>query len=166
MTGVLIRRATVADAAGIARVLQAVVAERVYSAIDRAWSVEQETAYLAGLSEREAFHVAEDGAGLIGGFQSLDLWAPVFPSMAHVGQVGTFLLPEWRGLGVGRRLWGATEEFSRGSGYRKVVAQVRGSNIGAQRFYGKLGFVECGRLRGQVIVDGLEDDEVLMERML
>jgi hypothetical protein len=33
-------------------------------------------------------------------------------------------------------------------------------------FYTKLGFVECGRLSRQVVVDGREDDEVLMECFL
>lgn len=83
--------------------------------------------------------------------------------MAHVGQVGTFLLPAWRGLGVGRQLWSATEAFARGAGYRKLAIQVRASNTVAQAFYRRLGFQECGRLTRQVIIDGIEDDEVLME---
>jgi hypothetical protein len=28
------------------------------------------------------------------------------------------------------------------------------------------GFVECGRLRAQVTIDGREDDEIVMERFL
>ena len=83
--------------------------------------------------------------------------------MAHVGQVGTFLLPEWRGQGVGRKLWRATEAFARQAGYRKLVIQVRASNRAAQAFYQSLGFQQCGRLTRQVIIDGVEDDEVLME---
>jgi ribosomal protein S18 acetylase RimI-like enzyme len=42
---------------------------------------------------------------------------------------------------------------------RKLVIQVRASNRAAQAFYKRLGFVECGRLRAQVIIDGREDDE-------
>ena len=83
--------------------------------------------------------------------------------MAHVGQVGTFLLPEWRGQGVGRQLWNATLAFARDARYRKLVIYVRGSNTQAQAFYRHLGFHDCGRLARQVIVDGVEDDEVLME---
>ena len=61
-------------------------AERIHSAIDHAWTVEQETRYLESLTPREAFHVAVDaGAGIVG-FQSLDLWSSVLSSMAHVGQ--------------------------------------------------------------------------------
>ena len=157
-----IRRASASDAAGIAAVLEVVVAERIHSAIERAWTVEQQAHYLAGLSAREAFHLAVDPEQGIAGLQSLDLWSPL-SSMAHVGQVGTFLLPAWRGRGVGRLLWSATEAFAREAGYRKLAIQVRASNTGAQGFYRRLGFVECGRLTRQVIIDGVEEDEVLME---
>jgi ribosomal protein S18 acetylase RimI-like enzyme len=83
--------------------------------------------------------------------------------MAHVGQVGTFLLPEWRRRGVGRQLWNVTLAFARDAGYRKLLIQVRASNATAQAFYRHLGFKECGRLARQVVIDGVEDDEVLME---
>ena len=154
------------DAAGIVNVLEAVTAERIHSAIDQVWTVEQETRYLESLTPREVFHVAVDAAAGIVGFQSLDLWSSLLSSMAHVGQVGTFLLPGWRGLGVGRQLWSATEAFAHQAGYRKLAIQVRASNTVAQAFYRRLGFHECGRLTRQVIIDGIEDDEVLMRVLL
>ena len=151
------------DAPGIVEVLKSVVAERIHSAIDRAWTVEQEARYLESLSHREVLHVAVDGTVDIVGFQSLDLWSSLLPSMAHVGQVGTFLLSEWRGQGVGRQLWSATASFAREAGYLKLAIQVRASNAPAAGFYRALGFKECGRLTRQVIIDGIEDDEILME---
>lgn len=160
-----IKRASPDDAGGIVAVLEVIAAERVHSAIERVWTIDQERRYLESLSPRELFHVAVDAVRGIVGFQSLDLWSPLLSSMTHVGQVGTFLLPEWRGLGVGRQLWKATESFARGAGYRKLAIQVRASNTAAQGFYQHLGFHECGRLTRQVIVDGVEDDEVLMELM-
>lgn len=163
-----IRKALPSDAAAIVSVLEIIAAERVYSAIERAWTVEEEARYIGSLSEREAFHVAclgEDDGGHIIGFQSLDLWSPL-ASMAHVGQLGTFLLPEWRRQGAGRQLFNATEAFGRAAGYRKLVVQVRGSNPAAQAFYRGIGFKECGKLSKQVIIDGVEDDEVLMECFL
>ena len=33
-------------------------------------------------------------------------------------------------------------------------------------FYQRLGFVECGRLRRQVVIDGLEDDEIIFDSSL
>src|SRR2546423_4762645 len=70
-----VRRASPADAAGIVKVVEAVATERIHSAIDRAWTVEQEARYLASLSQREAFHVAVDADAGVVGFQSLDLWS-------------------------------------------------------------------------------------------
>ena len=96
-----VRRAVAADAEGIAVVMHAVVAERVHSAIDRAWSADEERRYLESLSGREAFHVAIGDSGQIVGCQSLELYSTVLTTMSHVAQVGTFVLPSWRGHGGG-----------------------------------------------------------------
>ena len=160
-----IRVAVPEDAAGIVAVLRVVAEERIHSAIDRVWTVDQERRYLEAFSPRELIHVAVDEAGAIVGLQILELWSPVLTSMAHVGQVGTFILPAWRSRGVGRQLWEVTLPFAR-SAYRKLVIQVRASNTRAQAFYRHLGFADCGRLTRQVVIDGVEDDEVLMELFL
>jgi RimJ/RimL family protein N-acetyltransferase len=165
-SSLLIRRASLEDAEGIASVLDAVTRERIHSAIERAWTVAEQRTYLASLSTREAFHVAISASGEIVGYQSLDRYSPILPSMAHVGQLGTFLLPEWRRRGVGKALFDATRRFAASTAYQKLVIQVRASNVPAQRFYKQLGFVECGRLRAHVIVDGTEDDEIIMELFL
>jgi len=161
-----IRRAVPADAADIVGVLSVVVAERVHSAIDRAWTVDEERRFLGSLSPREAIHLAVDATQGVIGLQILDRWSSDLRSMGHVGQVGTFLLPDWRRLGVGCQLWNATLAFARAAGYKKFVIQVRSSNSSAQAYYRRLGFMDCGRLTRQVVIDGIEDDEVLMELFL
>jgi ribosomal protein S18 acetylase RimI-like enzyme len=161
-----IRRASPEDAAGIVGVLQTIVSERVHSAIERAWTTEQQRSYLGSLSPREALQVAIASSGELVGYQSLDLYSSLLGSMAHVAQLGTFLLPAWRGRGVGRALFLETTRFARSAGYRKIVIQVRASNASAQAFYQRLGFVECGRLEKQVVIDDREDDEIVMECFL
>jgi ribosomal protein S18 acetylase RimI-like enzyme len=159
-----IRIARPDDAAGIAAVMEVIAGERKYSAIDRAWSVDQERRYMESLSPREAIHVAVDagGTGRIVGLQIVDRWSAL-DSTSHVGQLGTFLLPAWRRQGVGRELSHATLAFAREAGYKKIVIYVRASNGEAQAFYQRLGFLPCGRLTKQVIIDGVADDEVMME---
>jgi RimJ/RimL family protein N-acetyltransferase len=147
-------------------VLSVVVHERVHSAIDTVWSVDDERRYLESLSAREAIHVAVDATGQIVGLQTLDRWSAMFAAMSHVGQLGTFLLPAWRCRGVGRELWTSTAAFARDAGYRKLIVQVRGTNVRAQAFYRGLGFIECGRLSRQLMIDGAPDDEILMELFL
>ncbi|MSV28258.1 MAG: GNAT family N-acetyltransferase [Bryobacterales bacterium] len=161
-----VRRADDSDSAGIVAVWRTIAEERIYSAVDEPWTVEQERAYLKALSPREAVHIAVAGSGTIAGFQSLDLWAASIRSMMHVAQIGTFLLPEWRRCGVGSALFEATRAFARDVHYGKIVAQVRASNGPAQAFYHRLGFRACGRLTRQVRIDGMEDDEILMEFFL
>ena len=163
---VTIRRASPADAAGIASVVAAIAAERVHSAIDRAWSVEEEERYLASLTARDAIHVAIHETEGVVGFQSVERWSSMFTSMAHVGQCGTFLLPHWRRRGLGRQLWRSTRAFADEAGYRKLVIMVRGANENAQAFYQGLGFRVCGRLTSQVVIDGVADDEVVMEQFI
>jgi ribosomal protein S18 acetylase RimI-like enzyme len=165
-TAITIRRATPDDAPSLVAILQGIAAERVYSAIDVPWTIEQQQRYLAVLSPREAIHVAVTGCGEIVGFQTLDLWAPTLTSMAHVGQLGTFLAPEWRRRGVGKELFRASEDLARNAQYSKMVIQVRAMNEPAKAFYQRLGFVECGRLAKQVRIDGAEDHEILMELFL
>lgn len=158
-----VRRAVADDAEGIARVMHSVVAERVHSAIDHAWPADAERRYLASLSSREAFHVAVADSGEIVACQSLERYSTVLNTMSHVAQVGTFVLSSWRGQGVGPALFEATRRFAVSEGYRKAVITVRGSNTPAQSFYRGLGFVECGRLSKQVVLDGVDDDEVVLE---
>ena len=111
-------------------------------------------------------HVAETISRAIIGYQTLQLWAPTLDSMAHVGQVGTFLTPEWRRRGVGEKLFRATTEFARVSDYLKFVIQVRSLNVSAQAFYRRLGFRECGRLTRQVRIGDQLEDEIIMEFFL
>ncbi len=166
MTGaVSIRRGTVQDAASISAIWEAIVAEQAYSAVDRAFTTGEEETYIQSLSPREAYFVAQAG-GRVVGFQSLDLWVRYLPSMSHVGQLGTFVLREWRGHGIGRQLARHIYAFARANDYEKLVIFVRAKNQSAQHFYKSLGFVECGRFARQVKIAGEYDDEILMEMFL
>jgi RimJ/RimL family protein N-acetyltransferase len=162
----VIERATVSDAPAIAALMARICAERIYSAIDQPFTVGEQRAYLASLSEREGIFVLRDEDGSIIGLQTLEAWARTIHSMRHVAQLGTFIPAEYRRRGVGRRLFEATCEFARVAGYNKLIIQVRASNLAALSFYANLGFQSAGRLTRQVIIDGVEDDELLFELFL
>jgi ribosomal protein S18 acetylase RimI-like enzyme len=164
-TTITIRRGTTDDAASIVAVWQAIV-EKIYSAIDCPFTLEQEGEYLKSLSAREGVFLAETAERKVVGFQSLDQWTKLFHSMDHVGQLGTFVLKEWRGHGIGKQLAAHTLAFARSGGYEKLVIFVRVSNTGAQAFYEGLGFVSCDRLARQVRFNGQHDDEIVMETFL
>jgi ribosomal protein S18 acetylase RimI-like enzyme len=160
-----VRRATPDDAQAISAIWEVICAERVYSAVSHPFTPQQERAYIASLSDREAVFVAEVN-GRIVGFQTLDLWGRYTDSFDHVGTMGTSVLPGWRRRGVGHHLAKFTFEFARASGYEKIVIYVRAGNAGAQAFYRGLGFMPKGVLERQVKIDGGYEDEVFMELFL
>lgn len=161
----VIRRATTGDAEALSAIWKVVCAERVYTAVDRPFTPQQEREYIASLTDREGIFVAEV-EGQIVGFQSLDLWARYSESFHHVGVMGTIILPSWRRRGIGRRLAQHTLAFARSNGYEKIVIYVRAGNAGAQAFYRSLGFIPKGVLNRQVKIDGQYEDEVFMELFL
>ena len=86
--------------------------------------------------------------------------------MRHVAQLGTFLPKESRRQGIGTALYAHTAAFAKSVGYTKFVIQVRASNTPALAFYERLGFRRAGRLTKQVVIDGSEDDEIILELFL
>jgi len=161
-----IRPATPDDAAALVSLLEDIARERIHTAIDAPWSADVQRRYILDQSPREAIHVAESPDGAMLGYQVLALCAASIPSMSHVGQLGTFLAPNARRLGIGRALFTATLAFAGAHAYRKFVIQVRSSNSAAQAFYQSFGFTPCGLYSRHVLIDGVEDDEVLMEYFL
>lgn len=165
MSELTIRRATLDDARGIVAIWEAIAAEKRYSAVNRAFTLEEERAYIASLSDREAIFIAELDGHIVG-FQTLARWAGYTPSFDHVGEIGTFVLPPYRGQGIGKALAKATLAFARQEGYEKLIIYVRATNHGAQAFYQGLGFDPIGVLTRQVKMDGQYDDEIVMEIFL
>ncbi|MEP7366249.1 MAG: N-acetyltransferase [Acidobacteriota bacterium] len=159
----LIRPATPDDAHALVGLLQLIARERIHTAIDQPWPAAAQRQHILDQSPRECIHVAESPAGELVGYQVLALSAASIPSMSHVGQLGTFLAPNFRRQGIGRALFTATLAFAGAHAYRKFVIQVRASNTAAQAFYQSAGFAPCGRYSRHVLIDGVEDDEILME---
>jgi phosphinothricin acetyltransferase len=109
--------------------------------------------------------LAEVGGRAVG-LQSVDLLVSFAASMRHVGTIGTWLRPEARGSGLGRRMARHSVAFAREQGYEKFVIQMLASNARARRFYEGLGFREIGVARRHVRLGDELHDEVYMEVQL
>jgi dephospho-CoA kinase len=159
------RPGLLADAEGIAAVLNAVVHERDRSVIDRTFTPAQERSFLRRLPARSRLTVAEVG-NVVAGFQVLEPYALYTGAMNHVATVGTYVAAAVRGAGLGRRMTGETFEQARAAGFSKIVVQVRADNAGALAFYDALGFRACGRLACQARLEGSDVDILLFEKFL
>ncbi len=162
---IYIRKASVVDAEAISSIWEVICAERKFTAINKPFTPQQEREYISSLSDREGIFIAEIEKQIIA-FQSLDLWAKFTDSFDHVGQIGTFILPKWRRIYIGRQLTNYTFRFARMNGYEKIIIYVRAQNTGAINFYKNLGFIHKGVLTEQVKIDGQYEDEIFMELFL
>ena len=165
LNDVIIRKVTVEDARQVADVMNSVIAEGRHTIFDRPFTVEEETQFISSLGSRSVLHVAEI-AGKITGVQSIDLLTDLATSVQHVATMGTWLLLDYRGLGIGRSLAEESFRFARSHGYRKIVIQVLADNHRALRFYRSLGFCDVGIAKQHVQLGGVFYDEVYLEKYL
>ncbi len=103
-----------------------------------------------------------EGAVVGGGNFLRGKWA----KNAHTASLGVSVRRAFRGLGLGEAIMRAGIEWAQGLGIRKLTLGVFATNGPALALYQKLGFVEEGRLRGEVLLQGVPVDEILMARWL
>ena len=157
-----VRRDSLDDAAGVAAVLNSVIAEGCYTALAGHFTPEAELAFLQSLGPRSEIFVAEV-AGQISGFQVIEPFVTYTPTMDHVCHLGTYVRARFRGRGLGRRLAEVTLAFARAHGYEKAVVYVLAGNELGQAYYRGLGFETRGVLTRQTKIAGQYHDEVFME---
>jgi L-amino acid N-acyltransferase YncA len=157
-----VRRDDLRDAAGVAEVLNSVIAEGHYTALTGHWTAEAEQAFLQSLRPRSEVFVAEV-EGQIAGFQVIEPFVSYTTTMSHVAHCGTYVRADHRRSGIGRKLADATLSFAREQGYEKVVIYVMAGNELGVAYYRKLGFEEKGVLHRQTKIGGVYHDEIFME---
>ena len=157
-----VRRDDLQDAAGVAGVLNRVIAEGGHTALTGHWTPEAEQAFLQSLGPRSEIFVAE-AAGRIVGFQVIEPFVTYTSTMDHVAHFGTYVDADVRRRGIAQRLSAATFAFAKENGYEKSVVFVLADNEAGLTFYRGLGFEARGILSRQTKIDGVYHDEVFME---
>ncbi|MCL2439700.1 MAG: GNAT family N-acetyltransferase [Alphaproteobacteria bacterium] len=82
--------------------------------------------------------VAEmDGVGIVGRISFYRGWAATWYLRFHMS--GFFVLPEYRGMKIADKLFGALVDLARSEGAKKIVWNLWRPNKVARRFYEKMG---------------------------
>jgi ribosomal protein S18 acetylase RimI-like enzyme len=162
---VLVRKASIDDAEQVAAVMNAVIAEGIFTLFDRPFSVEDEKIFISSLGSRSALYVAEIDRE-VAGVQSIDLFSNLALSTSHVATMGTWLRGDVRRRGIGRLLATESFGFAKSNGYTKIVIHVLANNEPALRFYRGLGFNDIGIARNHVRLADRYHDEVFLEKLL
>jgi L-amino acid N-acyltransferase YncA len=164
---IAVRRAGPDDAAGVAGVLNAVIAGGRHSLLDTPFSVAEERAFIAALPERAFLHVAESRDAGIVAFQTVQPWSTfVTTGFDHVATMGTYVAEGQRRRGVGRRLAEVSFAAARELGYTKVFTDLRADNLDSLAYHLALGFTVAGTARRQARLGGREIDVLFIERFL
>ena len=160
-----LRLAEAVDAEALIAHVNAVGAEGIYILTERVEKTrDEEREWFRGLDGRTGILLVATVEGRLVGSMDLHRGRPT--KSAHVGELGIAVARAFRRAGIGRALLDEGIGWARSVGIRKVFLGVFGSNQPAIALYRSLGFVEEGRLRGQVRLPGGLDDLVLMSRWL
>ena len=175
-TTVTIRPGSPADAAGMAALINGVIAEGRPILLTGHLSERAERRFLQGMPARGGFHVAEAAGEAGGGAPQAEpaiVAAQVFvpfaagmPAHDHVAEMGTWVRADWRRRGLGRSLWEHTLAVACSRGFAKVYTDIRADNVESLAYHLALGFTVVGTARGQAVMGGRAYDVVLVERFL
>lgn len=160
----LIRPATLADAAAICTIYNQGIEDRVATLETELRTPDERREWLATRGGRHPVIVAE-AAGVVAGWGSLNRFN-LRAAYDHVADLSVYVERGWRGQGVGRRLLEALAERARAIGYHKMVLAAFPTNAAGVALYRRCGFREVGVYREQGLLDGAWVDVVIMERLL
>ncbi|MBT9369589.1 GNAT family N-acetyltransferase [Rhizobium sp. CSW-27] len=85
---------------------------------------------------------------------------------AHRGTLGMGIVPGYRDRGLGRRLIATTIDAARALGLHRIDLDVYADNLRAKALYERVGFVQEGRARDGVCIDGRFIDVIQMALLL
>jgi ribosomal protein S18 acetylase RimI-like enzyme len=157
----VIRRATLDDAEGLIANVNAVGAEGIYILVERLdKTLEQEREWIAMFGEQDRLLLVATVDGALVG--AMDLTRERFEKTRHLAGAGIALQEAGRGVGLGRALMEDGIEWARAQGVRKLTLSVFDNNDRAKALYRKLGFVEEGKLKEHVVLQGVPVDLVMM----
>nr|WP_235848425.1 GNAT family N-acetyltransferase [Litchfieldia alkalitelluris] len=125
-------------------------------------TLQQEQQFIEEVNEKNNMYVAvlrnEDVVGIARVLRGeLDM-------KRHVGIFRTWLVESAQGLGIGKQIMEYTFDWCRTNQLRKLCLTVFASNDVAFSLYSKYGFLEEGRQKDQVFLNGKYDDEIWMAK--
>ncbi len=165
MTELAIRAATEADAAAICLIYNQGIEDRVATLETELRTPEERRQWLATRSPRHPVFVADDGAGGVVGWSSLNVYNPR-PAYQHVADLSVYIERGWRGKGVGRRLLAHLIDQARAIGYHKMMLSTFPFNGSGVALYERMGFTRIGVCHEMGQLDGRWIDTLIMEKLL
>ena len=148
---ITIRRAGALDARQMAELLDAIVKKGGTTAHTKPISRDIILEWMGRDPDRSAWHVAEDDAGHILGFQFLEPHPDLPPEACDIA---TFVKVGQTGLGIGSKLFDASKQAARALDYAWINATIRADNAGGLTYYQSRGFETYLQERDVALANG------------
>jgi ribosomal-protein-alanine N-acetyltransferase len=103
--------------------------------------------------------VYEDGEEMLG-------YAVLMPAVDEMQLLNISIAADHQRKGLGRKLLSEIMEVARGMNMRRMLLEVRPSNVAALGLYSDVGFSEIGLRRGYYLADNGREDAIVMECLL
>lgn len=142
----------------MAEILNEIILAGGTTALAKPVTASELAGWMARAPGRTAWHVAEAENGRVMGFQWIE---PADYLPPEAAEIATFARPGHTGLGIGSKLFAATETAARHLGYRWINANIRADNTGGLAYYQSRGFEDYGRKTGVRMDNGQIVDKVL-----
>ena len=155
-----LRPSTPDDATSVSACVDAVARERRYLGNVCGFTADETRSFITSLAESGGIQILASADDRVVGW--CDVTPLPYEGMRHVGRLGMGLLRSYRGQGLGRRLLREVLRRVFAKNLLRVELEVLASNLAAVRLYEQEGFVTEGRKRRARILDGLEDEMLVM----
>lgn len=164
-TPIVIRDARPADVPAITTIYNQGIEDRQATLETETRTPEERAAWLAAHDERHPVLVAEDAAGRVVAWGSLNPFNPR-PAYRHVVDFSIYVARDQRSKGFGDVMLKALEARATALGYHKLVLAALATNQQSRRLNDRNGFRLVGVYHEQGMLDGRWVDVTIMEKLL
>lgn len=162
-----VRDVSESDAKGVVNILNPIIEEGRFTILDKTFSLEEESAFIANFPDKGVFKVALSvETSVIVGFQNVEPFASYTSAFDHVGIIATFVDSQNRRQGIAKKLFEATYRTAKARGIEKLFAYVRADNQRALSVYLAQGFDVIGTAKKHARIHGEFIDEILIEKFI
>ncbi|QHZ47370.1 GNAT family N-acetyltransferase [Bacillus sp. NSP9.1] len=148
------------DAGDIIEAVADVMNSGVYIQKERPRTLEEETAFIHEMREKDNMYAAVEMDGKVYGIARVIRGE--LQMKKHTGLFRTWLHSRAQGLGIGKKIMSYTLDWCRRHSLHKLCLTVFPSNEAALALYKKSGFIIEGVQKEQILANGIFEDEVLM----
>jgi len=164
MEPIVVRHATLDDAAALCTIYNQGIADRVATLETELRDMDERRRWLSARGTRYPVVVAET-AGQVVAWASLNSFNPR-QCYENVADISVYVERGWRGKGVGRIMLARLVELGRELGFHKLVLACFPTNKAGVALYERMGFSQVGIYREQGLLDGKWVDVLIMEQLL